>query len=96
MTIKQSIKLSAIIDKMGLKIEDANASQEKLGADFIMQIVKNAYKAETEILDFVIASNKCTLEEAEEVDIVVFVKEIMKTSGISDFLKSAVKPVKHK
>lgn len=91
MNIKQSIKLSAIIDKMGLKITNPKATQEEVGADLIMQVVSKAYKAEKEIYGFISGMKNCTVKEAENIDLVEFIKEIKEISGIGSFFISAVK-----
>lgn len=91
MDIKQGIKLSAIIDKMELKITDPKADKEKVGADLMIQLVSKAYKAEKEIYSFVADIKQCTPKEAESVDLVEFIKEVGNISGLGDFLKSAVK-----
>lgn len=91
MNIKQSMKLSAIIDKMGLKINNPKATQEEVGADLIMQVASKAYKAEKEVYNFVADIKGCTSKEAEEVDLTEFIKDLGEISGIKDFFKSAVK-----
>lgn len=91
MNIKQSIKISAIIDKMGLKITNAKASKEEVGADIIIQVVSKAYKAEKEIYSFIADIKKISVKEAEEVDLVEFIKEMKEISGLGSFFISAVK-----
>lgn len=91
MNIKQGMKLSAIVDKMGIKITDAKGSQEEIGADLVLQVVSKAYKAETEIYNLVAEIKKMTVEEAQDVDLIDFIKEIGSTSGIKDFFTSAIK-----
>lgn len=90
-TIKQGIKLSAIIDKMDIKITDPKASQEQTGADLIIQIVRKAHKAEQEIYSLIAEKKGITVQEAESVDLTVFIKEIASDSGFLNFFKSAVK-----
>lgn len=91
MNIKQSIKLSAIIDKMQIKIGNAKGTQEEVGADLIMQVVSKAYKAEKEIYSFIADFKKITVKEAEDVDIIDFIKEIKEVSGLGSFFTSAAK-----
>jgi hypothetical protein len=91
MNIKQSMKLSAIIDKMQIKITNPKASQEEVGVELIMQIVSKAYKAEKEIYNFVADTKKISVKEAEEVDIVEFIKELNEVSGLKSFFMSVVK-----
>ncbi|MFY0758729.1 hypothetical protein AB1K32_07600 [Metabacillus dongyingensis] len=98
-TLKQGIKLSAIIDKLDLKIktkveneqgEFEQLSQEEVGADLIMQFVRKAYKAEHEVYKFVAEYKKCSVQEAEDVDIVEFVKGLFSDEATVNFFKSAV------
>ncbi len=91
LTLKQGIKLSAIIDKLELKITDPNATQEQIGADLMMQIISKAHKAEPEIYAFVAEIKGISPEEAEKVDLVQFIKELVSDAGVRSFFKSAVK-----
>lgn len=91
MNMKQSMKLSAIIDKMGLKISNAKASKEEVGADIMMQIVSKAYRAETEIYNFISVTKSITTKEAEEVDLIEFIKEMSATSDLKSFFTSVAK-----
>jgi hypothetical protein len=91
LTLKQGLKLSAIIDKLELKIADPKASQEQIGADLMMQIVRKAHKAEQEIYAFVAETKGITPQEAENVDLVQFVKDLVSDTDVVNFFKSAVK-----
>jgi hypothetical protein len=91
LTIKQGLKISAIVDKMDLKITDPNGTQEQVGADMIMQSVRKAHKAEQEVYALVADIKGCTAAEAEKVDLVEFIKEVSNNAGIMDFFSSAVK-----
>ena len=90
MTLKQGIKLSAIIDKLDLKITDPKADANKIGADLMMQIISKAHKAEKEIYAFVAEVKGISQQEAENVDLVKFIKEIASDAGVINFFKSAV------
>lgn len=90
MNIKQSMKVSAIIDKLGLKITNPKATQEEVGADLMIQVVSKAYKAEKEIYSFIADLKKCTVKEAEEVDLVEFIKDLKEVSGLKSFFTSVV------
>jgi len=91
MNIKQSIKISAIIDKMELKISNAKAGQEEVGADLMIQVVSKAHKAEKEIYGFVAEIKKISVSEAEKVDLVEFIKEMREVSGLKSFFTSVLK-----
>ena len=90
LTLKQGLKLSAIIDKLDLKIADPKADAEKIGSDLLMQIVAKAHKAEQEIYAFVAEVKGITPQEAEKVDLIGFIKEIAADAGVINFFKSAV------
>lgn len=91
LTIKQSIKLSVIIDKLDIKINNAKGSQEEVGADLIMQVVRKVHRAEKEIYEFVADKKKISVKEAEDVDIVEFFTELFSDEKVITFFKSAVK-----
>jgi hypothetical protein len=100
LNLKRGLKLSAILDKMELEVkttkvnkdgETVMLTQKELGADLIMQALKKAHKAENEICAFVADVKKCTVEEAAEIDIIAFFKNLFSDVGTIDFLKSAVK-----
>lgn len=88
MTIKQSMLLSAIFNKIDLKI-DPNMTTEQVGADVIKQLAKNACKAESEIVDFVANLLKISRQEAEEQDISVVVNAIKADKSFATFFSQA-------
>lgn len=90
LTVKQGIKLSAIIDKLDLKIADPKASAEEVGAGLIMQIVTKAHRAEQEIYHFIADVKKISPQEAQEVDLVEFIQGMLSDTGAMSFFKSAV------
>ncbi len=81
MTIKQTIKLSAIIDKLGITITNPKAGQEAVGADLIMQIVSKAHKAEVEIYNFIAEIEGIDPKDAENVDIIEFINKLLSYPG---------------
>lgn len=98
LTLKQGIRLSAIIDKLGLEIKTTKRdsegkevfrSQEELGADLMMQVVSKAHRAEQELYAFVAEIKGISAKGAESVDLVSFIKELAAMPGVADFFKSA-------
>ncbi len=98
-TLKQGMKISAILDKMDLKLKTRTigkdgksvpVSQEELGADLIMQALAKAHRAEKEIYSLVADIRGCTIKEAQDVDLVEFIRELVADEGVRDFLGSAV------
>lgn len=91
MTIKQGMKLSAIIDKLDLRIENPKGDPEKVGADLLTQLVRKAYKAEKEICAFIADIKGITVQDAEKIDLMEFIKEVMPSKDeLTVFFKSAV------
>lgn len=100
LTLKQGIKLSAIIDKLEFTVkttetndkgEKVYLTQEEVGSDLMMQVLSKAHKAENEIYAFVAEIKKITPEEAAEIDLMKFIQDLMSDAGVLDFFKSAVK-----
>lgn len=99
-TLKQGIKLSAIIDKLALDVDttkvndkgkEIKKTQEEFGADLMVQIISKAHKAEQEIYAFAAEIKGITHQEAESLDLIEFVKELLSDAGVTSFFKTAVK-----
>lgn len=98
LTIKQSIKLSAILDKMNLEIkpkmmEDTDGKKreetaQELGVRVLMEVAKNAHRAEQDIYEFVALCKGCTKKEAENLDLMEVIGELS-GKGLADFFKPA-------
>lgn len=91
MTNKQALKISAIVDKLDIEIKNPKASQEEIGADLMMQLVRKAHKAGKEIIELIADMKQCTIEEAENKNFIDFIKELVSDKQILNFFKSAVK-----
>ena len=101
LTVKQGIRLSAIIDKLGLSIPDAlinlkagavldEALQKRAGADLVMQLLRNAHKAEKELYALIADTKGITPEAAAEVDLLEFAKDFV-GPDVASFFTSAVR-----
>jgi hypothetical protein len=89
MKTKILIKLSLIIDKMGIAKDIKNIDKptnEEVGKELIMLLITNLYKAENEIYEFIADYKKITKEEAEELDVIPVFKELLNIEGMKDFL----------
>lgn len=89
MKTKILIKLSLIIDKMGIaddikKID--KPTDEEVGKELIMLLITNLHKAENEIYQFIADYKDISKEEAEELDVIPLFKEILNIEGMKDFL----------
>ena len=92
LTIRQGVLLSAIIDKMDLKITNPKGTQSEVGADLIMQFVRRLHIADDEITTFVADVRKVSQEEAQQTDIVEFITDLLaKHPRLLSFFTSAVK-----
>ncbi len=91
LNIGTGIKLSAIVDKMDLKIENTEGTQAAVGAELILKIAAKAHKAEGEIYNLVAEVKGCSIEEAPNVDLINFIGELFDSPDVVNFLKSAVK-----
>lgn len=96
LTIKQGLKLSVILDKLDLNIDFKKISQngevsvEEFGGELMMQIVTKLHKAEKEIIAFVAEYKQISYKEAENINLIEFVQELLDDSSFGVFFKSAV------
>jgi len=84
--------LSEIADKMDIKIDAAGKSQEEIGVDLMLFLVKKSHKAKDEIKQLVATLTEKTPEEVSRMSpkqLVTSIKEILKQDGVLDFFKSA-------
>ena len=91
LSIKQGIRLSAIVDKLDLKVTNPKASQEEVGADLLLQLIRKAHRAEQEIYALVAEIKGIGVKEAEGVDLIEFVQGLASSPGVARFFKSAVR-----
>ena len=95
MTTKQGLKLSAIIDKLEIKIDDPKGDLEKVGADMMVQIVSKAHKAEREIYEFIAGLSGLTVDQVKKLGIEdlknMFTEFGKNAGGLVSFFKSAAK-----
>ena len=90
MKTKILIKISLIIDKMGIADEIKKIDKptnKEVGEELIVLLITNLHKAENEIYEFVASYKGITKEEAEELDIIPVFKELLKIEGMKDFLQ---------
>lgn len=90
-TVRQGVKLSAIVDKLDISVTNPEAPKEQIGADLIKQVIKSVGKAEQEIYEFVASVKKCTVEEAEDVDLIKLLKDLFGDPDVRGLFQSAVK-----
>jgi hypothetical protein len=91
LTVKQGIRLSALIDKLGLKINNPKSSEEEIGADLMMQVVSKAHLAESEIYAFIAEAQHVTVDEAADVDLIAFIGELFSDPNVKRFFSDAAK-----
>jgi predicted Mrr-cat superfamily restriction endonuclease len=87
--LKQGMKLSAMIDKMELKLPDISKGQDQFGVELVFEIISKAHKAEKEVYAFVAEVKGCTQKEAQDVDLFEFISDLLGDVETRDFLFSA-------
>jgi hypothetical protein len=97
-TPKTAIKLSKIIDKMGLtslimelKVDTGNDDLDNstLAKELLSLIISNLYKAEDDIYEFISTIMKISIEEAQEIDLIQLLKPLLENKTLQSFLKLA-------
>lgn len=68
LTGRQLMKISALADKLDLKI-DTKADIEDMGSDVIWQVIRKAHTAEEEVADVLAIFLQCKPEESLDVDL---------------------------
>jgi len=89
---KDIFTMSKILEKLELKIDAENKSQEQLGAELILKIGENLHKAEKEINEFLADLKEITVEEFENLsikEVINIFNEFKNLEGVKDFLSSA-------
>jgi len=82
--------LSEIADKMDIKLDVKGKSQEEIGVDLMLFLVKKSHKAKDEIKQLVATLTEKTSEEVGKMSpkqLITSVKEILKQDGVLDFFK---------
>lgn len=94
-TSKLLIKLSMIIDKMGIADEIANidkGTNEEVGKALLSIIISKIYKAEKEIYEWIADVKGISIEEAQNVDLIEFISNFKESEfyeKLKPFLPSA-------
>ena len=82
--------LSEIADKMDIKLDVKGKSQEEIGVDLMLFLIKKSHKAKDEIKQLVATLTEKTIEEVSKMspkELVTSIKEILKQDGVLDFFK---------
>lgn len=93
MNVKILSKISMVINKMEISslLNDIDftkgLSNEEIGKMLIQAILDNFYKAENEFIDLIASIKGISKEDAENVDVIEFVTELLKDEKIKSFLK---------
>lgn len=81
------IKLSAMIDKMGVDLGAIQGkTNEETGLKIVSLLIRNVHKAETELYELIALKQNVSVEDAKKVNVINFIKDLMKIDGMSDFL----------
>lgn len=93
MNVKILSKISMVINKMEISsmINDIDFTKEisndELGKMLVKAILDNFYKAENEFIDLIALVKGISKEEAENVDVIQFVMDLLKDEKIKSFLQ---------
>ena len=96
LTPKTLSKVSLIINKMGISklildlnenSDDPEKDQEVIVKKLLALVIDNLYKAADEVIELIAEVKKITKEEAEDVDIIPIIKDIVNNEKIVDSLK---------
>ena len=88
LTPKTLIKLSMIIDKMGIADEIANIDKEtneEVGKALISIIISKIYKAENEIYEWISEVKGISVDEAKDVDFVQLISDLKNSELFGKF-----------
>jgi len=97
MKSKVLIKLSAVIDKVGIDVDDIKViakdssdksqaiAKKQLGEKLLIKLVRSLHKAEKETYDLVAAYKDCSVKQAEDEDIIEIIKEVLTDGDVKDF-----------
>ncbi len=82
--------LSEIADKMDITINAKGKTQEEMGAELLLFLIKKAHKAKNEIKTLVSRLTEKSEEEVAQMSpkqLINAVSEILKQDGVLDFFK---------
>lgn len=68
LTLEQVLNISALVDKLDIKI-DSKAEVEEVGTDVILQVIKKAHTAKDEVIELVSSILNCKKEDALKCDL---------------------------
>ena len=71
----------------GKNKEEKDAIQQQLGMEVVFLIGKKLHLVKEELIQFICLYKGIEEKEAKELDIIEFIKQIMKDKGLLDFLK---------
>lgn len=81
------IKLSVMIDKMGVDLGAIQGkTNEETGLKIVSLLIQNIHKAEQELYELISLKKGISVEEAKKENVIIFIKDLMKLDGMSDFL----------
>lgn len=93
--VQTTIKLTRIIDKMGIKdeivsisVESGNPEEDnrELAQKLFSIIISKLYLVENDLYEFIAEYKGISIDEAKKVNIITLVKELFQTDGAVDFL----------
>lgn len=90
MKTKLLIKLSLIMDKMGIASEISKIegeTNEEIAKKILGILISKIYRAEDEIYELISEFKNISLDDAKEVDIIPIIQELIVNTDVKSFLK---------
>ena len=72
---------------IGKSKEEKEAMQQELGMEVVFLICKKIHIVKEELIQFICLYKGIEEKEAKEIDVIEFIKQILKDKGLLDFLK---------
>ncbi len=94
-SMMEKLKIDTEVEKLfekgqsviGKNKEEKEAMQQQIGAEILFLIGKKLHLIKEELIQFICLYKGIKEKEAKELDIIEFIKEIMKDKGLINFLK---------
>lgn len=70
--------------------EIAESLQKEIGVQVVLKLGTKLYEVRDELIEFISVYKEISKEEAQKIDVVEFVKEVINDKGLTSFLKNQV------
>lgn len=87
--ILNKMGISSLITKLNIETDNEEFDKRELVKELFALIIDNLYKAEEQIIELISQVKEISVEEAQDVDVIEFIKELLNNKKIQSFLKFA-------